>query len=228
MALRTIAEAIECLTLQKANLPVYQAQVGATAADITRVNEHLAILSSLVDQCELCDANKKTAFGIKDQVLRGAVGEPVAPVPTTPAYVPPFPLLSGILHITNSANRRFEEGPAYDEEIGIALGIIRPSPSAPTPGTVKPTLETFPAQSGNMFAFIIGNRGQSDMWKLSTSPVAVTNWTLAETGTGKAGENVATPPTPGQPTQLQARIQLFKNNQPYGLLSDIVLVTVNP
>ena len=66
------------------------------------------------------------------------------------------------------------------------------------------------------------------MWKLSTAPVSVANWTLAETGTGKTGEHTVTPPTPGQPTQLQARIQLFKSNQPYGLISDIILVTVNP
>ena len=165
MRIDTIARLIEVLTLQKANLPTYQVQVGATAADITRVNEHLKILIELADHCELYDANKRTAFGIKDQVFRGVEGEPVAPVPTTPAFVPPFPPVSGILSITNSANRRFREGPDYDNEIGIALGIAS-DPTTPTnPTTLQSTIELFAAQSGAMFSVVVGNRStKSPCW----------------------------------------------------------------
>ena len=39
---------------------------------------------------------------------------------------------------------------------------------------------------------------------------------------------VITPTTPDKPEQLQVRVQLRKNNQNYGQLSDVVSVTVNP
>lgn len=229
MAIRTVARLIECLTLQKANLNTYLNEVGATAADITRVTEHLGIVSGLVAHCETYDANKKTAFGVKDVVIYGPEGVSVTEIPTTAAYVHPAGTEAGIMPITNSHNRIFEEGPGYNDEIGTALGIVVPSPSAPIPGDIQPTLTLEAAQNGGYaFAFIIGNRGKSDFWRLYTAAVGSTNWTQAESGTGKAGEVVATPTTPGQPMQIQVRVLLYKNDEPYGQYSAIQLVTVNP
>ncbi len=227
MRINSIARLLECFGLQKANLGTYSTEVGATAADITRVTQHQAIVDSLIEYCNLIDANKKTAFGIKDLVINGPTGQPVPDMPVTPAYVPPFPLESGVMDTTNSRNRVFEEGQAYDEDIGTALGIVVPSPSAPLAATVRPTLTLEASQNGGYaFAFIIGNRAESSFWRLYTAPVGSTNWTLAESGTGKVGESVVTPTTPGQPVQLQARVLLYKNNEPYGVYSAIQLVTL--
>ena len=226
--LNTIEKLRTCLQLQKSNVPSYQVQIGASAQDITDINDQLAIIDSLITHCDLYDANKRTAFGIKDQVYRGDETDPVAAVPTTPAYVPPKPLVSGILHITNSRNRRFREGPAFDEEIGIAIGILTSGPAAPVePGTLKPTLDVFAAASGAMFSCVVGNRADSDQWQVEIRR-ATGGWEDAGTFTGKSADVVISLTTPGQPEQIQVRVQLRKANANYGLVSDATTITVNP
>ncbi|MEQ1605441.1 MAG: hypothetical protein ABL999_11300 [Pyrinomonadaceae bacterium] len=228
--LNTIEKTITCLTLQKTNLPIFQAAVGATATDISNVNEWLAILESLVDHSELCDANKKVTNAVKDRVWRGPVTGDSLVVPTTPAYVPPFPLIEDILGKVNSANRRFREGPGYnDDEVGVALGFFSKSPLAPVdPDTLKPTLNAFPAASGAMFSCVVGNRADSDQWRVEILRAGDTTWQNVGTFTGKSADVVISLTTPGQPEQIQIRIHLRKSNAPYGLVSDAVTVTVNP
>ena len=229
MYINTIARLIDCLTLQVANLGMYLNEVGATVADVTRATQHLKVVEDIIAYCELYDANKKTAFGIKDLIINGPVGETVAVIPATPTYDHPVGTISGIMAFTNSKNRVFEEGPGYNDEIGTAIGIVVASPSSPDPGTVQPTLTFEAAQNGGYaYAFIIGNRGESTFWRLYTAPINSSNWTQAESGTGKTGEGTGTPTTPGQPMQLQARALLYKNNEPYGVYSAIQLVTLTP
>ncbi len=230
MAIDTLDKTIDCLTLQKANLGTYQAEVGATAQDILDVTQQLAMLGYIRDYADLIDTNKKTVFQIKNAIYNGDEDEAVAPFPVFPAGASPFPPVAGILSLTKKRNRRFENASGYNNEIVVALGIIDATPSAPTnPSTVKPGLEAFAAQTGNLYTIVISNRADSDMWELHTSPKAVTNWAFAASGTGKSPDITAPPSTPpGEPYQLQCRIQLKKNNQNYGQLSDIVYVTVNP
>lgn len=233
--LNTIEKLRTCLQLQKGNIGTYQTEVGATAQDVTDINDQLGIINSLIEHCELYDANKKTAFGVKDQCYRGDENEPVAAVPTTPAFVPPAALVSGILHITNSRNRRFREGPAFDEEIGVALGILTVGPTAPTnPGSVTPTVELFPAASGAMFSCVVGNRVDSDSWIVQIMRTGGAGggggggWQNLGTFTGKSADVTITLTNPGQPEQIQVRIQLRKSNADYGNVSPALTVTVNP
>ncbi len=229
MVIRTVARLIDCLTLQVANLGMYLNEVGATVADVTRATQHLKVVEDIIAYCELYDANKKTSFGIKDLIINGPVGETVPEIPATPTYDHPVGTISGIMAFTNSKNRVFEEGPGYNDEIGTAIGIVVASPSAPDPGTVQATLTIEAAQNGGYaYAFIIGNRGQSTFWRLYTAPVGSTTWTEAGSGTITAGELTGTPTTPGQPMQLQARVLLYKNDEPYGIYSPIQLVTLTP
>lgn len=227
--LNTIDKVITCLTLQKVNLPTYQAAVGATAGDITNVNEWLAMLESLVEHANLYDANKKVTNAVKDRVYRGPVtGDPLV-VPTTSAYVPPFPLVEDIHGLLTSANRRFREGPGYtDDEAGVALGIFTESSgSGFFPGTHMPTLEAFPAASGAMFSCVVGNRADSDQWEVQIKR-STGDWVSAGTYTGKSADVTISLTTPGQPEQIQVRVQLRKSNANYGLVSAALTITINP
>lgn len=227
--LNTIEKLRTCLTLQAANIAAYQAAVGATAGDITDIAEQLAIVESIMEHCDLYDANKKAAFGIKDQIFRGAENEPVAAVPTTPAFVPPFPLVSGIVNITNSRNRRFREGPAFDDEVGIILGILSATPVTPIdPNTVTPTTEVFAATSGAMFSCVVGNRADSDSWQVSIMRLGGSSWQNVGTFTGKSGDVTISLTNETQPEQIQVRVQLRKSNANYGNVSDAKTITVNP
>lgn len=98
----------------------------------------------------------------------------------------------------------------------------------PDESTVKPTVEAFAAQTGYVASVVVGNRAGSDQWEVQTSPASAPSWHIVKTATGKSTDVTFTPATPGQPQQFQIRIQLKRNNQVYGQLSDIVTVTVNP
>ena len=228
--LNTIDKTITCLTLQKSNLSAFLTQVGGTAADVTRVGEQLAILESLVEHCDLYDANKKVANAVKDRAWRGPVtGDPLE-IPTTAAYVPPFPLVEDIVGQLNSANRRFREGPGYtNDEVGVALGFFTATPEPPTnPTSVTPTLDAFAAASGGVVSCVVGNRVESDGWQAFIMRSGSTEWEMVGTYTGKSADVLISLTNPGQPEIIQIRIQLRKGNQNYGNVSAALTVTLNP
>ncbi len=225
--LNTIEKLRTCLSLQKSNAATYQTQIGATAQDLTDINDQLEMVEAIIEHHDLYDANKRTTTGIKDQVFRGDENQPVAAVPTTPAFV--LPLISGIVHITNSRNRRFREGPAFDEEIGVAMGILTSGPSSPVdPGSVTPTLDAFAAASDSMFSCVVGNRADSDSWTVEILRSGSDTWETVGTYTGKSADVHITLTTPGKPEQIQVRVKLRKNNAPYGNPSQAATITVNP
>ena len=133
------------------------------------------------------------------------------------------------IKLTNILIRRFKLGPGYNQDIGVALGFESSDPSAPlNPATVKPTVEASAAQTGYLASFVVANRADSDQWEVQASPASAPNWTAVKTATGKSTDVKFTPTTPGAPQQFMIRIQLKKNNQNYGQLSDVIYVTVNP
>ena len=71
MKIDTIGKLIAVLTLQKQNLTTYQAQVGATLADITEVTNELNNLMAMVTLTEQADGYKRTIFGIKQAMYNG-------------------------------------------------------------------------------------------------------------------------------------------------------------
>jgi len=79
------------------------------------------------------------------------------------------------------------------------------------------------------FAVVIANRGESDMWDVQIAKVGTGTFTVAKSATGKSTDVTVQgdAENPG-PIQLQVRVQLKRNNNNYGIISDIVLVTVNP
>jgi hypothetical protein len=230
MQIRTLDQLIVVLTAMKGNITTYQAAVGATAADITFVSNALANLDYLRDYSEAVDAFKKGVFQMKQTAFNGDVNEVIGPFPVVAAGASPTPLDAGYLERVNILIRRFKLGPGYTHDIGVALGFESSDPSAQIPdaSTVKPTVEAFAAQTGYVASVVVGNRANSDQWEVQASPASAASWQVVKTATGKSTDVTFTPATPGQPQQFQIRIQLKRNNQDYGKLSDIVTVTVNP
>ena len=227
MLINTLDKLIACLQLQKQNLSTYQTEVGATAGDIAAVLAQLQALVYIRDYADVVDADKKAVFQIKQAIYNGDPDDTIAPFPVFPVAAPPAGTASGILTITIERNKRFKLGPGYNKEIGIALGIDSDAPLAPIPGEITPTIEVFPAQTGYVFSIVVGNRAASDMWEVSILRKDG-NWTFVQSATGKSADITITPTDPGDPEQIQVRVQLKKANQPYGLLSDPAYVTVNP
>lgn len=227
MKLNSYERLVACLVLQEANLPTYKTQVGANEADITAVGEELAVLQYLDEYAATTDAKKKTVFEIKQAVFNGDPDDGVSPFPVFAAAAPPSALVAGCLERAQKRNARFKTAEGYTKEIGIALGIDGDAPSI-APDSVKPTLEVTPAQSGYEAAVVIGKRGDATMWKVLGRKMNSEKWDQLESGTGKGGSVTITPTTPGLPEKMQLKIQLYKNNEPYGQQSDPVDATFNP
>lgn len=94
--------------------------------------------------------------------------------------------------------------------------------------SVKPTLYATSAQSEYLVAVIVGNRGESSMWKIFGRRMNSEKREEIASGTGKSADITIEPTTAGQPEKIELTAVLYKNNEPYGQPSDAVSVTVSP
>ena len=89
MHISTFNQMIDTLQLMKVNLPTYETEVDASAADIAWVSATLNNMVFVRDYCETYDANKKAAFEIKASFFNGPEGGAVSDFATTAAAVIP-------------------------------------------------------------------------------------------------------------------------------------------
>lgn len=228
MLVRTIDQLIAVLELWKANLPTYQAEVGASVAEITWTDNTVENLNYLRNYASLFEANKQTVVGIKNAVFNGGDGNGIKPFPVTPAGAAPFPLAEDVLGEFQRLRGKYKKGAGYNTEIGEALGIATDTSASPDPGNVTPIVDASAAQLGYLYSVVVSNRADADQFEVSTAVVGSSDWTIVGTFTGRSTDLTYNPgPTDG-PVQIQIRIRLKLKNQYYGLISDVVTITVNP
>jgi hypothetical protein len=216
---------IDVLQLWKVNLPTYQTEVDATAADITWTSETLNNMVFVRDYCETYDANKKASFEIKASFFNGPEGGAVSDFPTTAAAVIPNPpLVGGVLFTLRDMAARFKLAPDTSRRsasLGIAGGERNRSRNR---AAEHRSIRRRPVLCFRSSSQTAANRtcGRS-----SCSPSAPP----AGTSQAAARQSADITYSPGGETnavQLQVRVQLRKSNANYGQPSAIVLVTVNP
>lgn len=215
------------LQIQNSNIEQYAAVAGATAADIASIQEDFTNLQWILKLALLVDEYKATAFGIKKKFIRGEINESLGAFADAPDASPPSALKAGVEKRSRERDQRFLHSATMNEAARLALDLVNEPPSI-SPDTVKPTIEPFPAAGNYEFALIIANRGQSDMSDVQVRRKGSETWQTVKSATGKSVNVVVTPTTPGQPEQLQVRVQLKRKNENYGQPSDPVYVTVNP
>ncbi|HMT09827.1 MAG TPA: hypothetical protein PKA82_17705 [Pyrinomonadaceae bacterium] len=214
------------LTLQKANIPTYTSDVGATLIEVNDINNDLANLEYAGDYSDVVDENKKTCTQIKQALFNGDENIPVAVYPSFSVGELPEDAKAGALQRFIDRGKRWKTSNGWTPEIGTALGYDGPAPK-PVPGTVKPSIEAFAAAANSHFSLVVSNRGEATMWDVYILRKGG-NWTKVDTASGKSADIHVTLTTPGEAEQIQVRVQLRKNNEDYGQLSDPVYVTLNP
>ena len=227
MYINTPEQLLEKLELQIGNLPTYAAEIGASPADIAEITRDITILREVIDRSNLVEAGKRTTNSIKYHVFDGDEYVAVADYPVLPNDAPTVPYVGGCLQRFRARNQRFKAAKGYTRTIGIALGIVESSDSV-TPSSVKPTLDATAANNGYLVAVVVGNRARSSMWKIFGRRMNSEKREEFASGTGKSADITITPTTAGQTEKIELSVQLYKNNQPYGQLSDGVTVTVSP
>jgi hypothetical protein len=198
------------------------------ASDAPKVDEDNQTVQWLADADEVAKANLSGFRTFRDETLFADKNstKPTAPVTNLP--VEPAKVSWAIIQRLINLVERIELAPAYTSDIGAQLGIIPPIPGSISPADVKPTVQVFGAQSGYHFSVVIGSRAESNLWEVEIRRAGQEKWSVVKTATGKSVDVTIEPTIPGQPEQLQVRIQLQKNNADYGQPSDAVYVTVNP
>lgn len=79
------------------------------------------------------------------------------------------------------------------------------------------------------FAIVVTGRGQADSWQVQATEAGLQNWQVIATATGKSADIHWTPKGEvPSPVALLVRLQLRKNNQDYGEVSQVAQVTVTP
>src|SRR5690606_19027189 len=138
----------------------------------------------------------------------------------------PNPANAGAYQRFMERGKRWKTSPGWTPEIGTALGYDA-APPKPSPDSVKPEIKVFAASSGYHFSIVVSDRGEANMWGIYILRKAGV-WTKIDSASGKSADVHVTPSTPGDAEQLQVRVQLRKNNEDYGQVSDPAYVTINP
>lgn len=227
MDINTPEELLGKLTLQEENVPTYRAEIGATDADIAEITRDRIILQFVVNRANIVKAGSKTTNAIKDHVFNGDENIPVADYPVLPREEPTEALVGGCLQRFRARNKRFKAAKGYTAEIGTAIGTEETSERPPA-DQIKPTLTAEASRSGYLLAAIVGNREDSSMWKIFARRRNSEAREEIGSGTGKTAEFTVNPTVQGQAEKIELTVQLYKNNKPYGQLSDSVYVTVAP
>ena len=227
MYIKGISDLIEMLILQAANLPTYQAAVGATVSDISDVNEDLANLQYIVQYAAAVDAAKQAVIAMKTAMFEGNETNSIGAFPVFPVAAPPSTPLANYRGRAQARNRRFKLGPGYVLEIAVALGIDGNSNRPRNLAAFLPEISVEANSSGNSIVVTVKNRGQADMWDILFAQRDANVWQVLKSATGKSIEAILPNDSP-QPAQFRIRVQLKKKNEKYGQASAISLVTVNP
>ena len=228
MATKSYDDVVEMLTIQEANIGTYSGDLAATPEEIASISEDLANLNYIRDYSDTFDQNKKSITQIKQAVFNGDEEEKFKAFPVTAAGALPFPLAKpNALGRHNAINARWKTAPGYTEQIGLAMAIIPPKPDALVEADQKPTIDVFGAATNYQISIVVSKRGDSTMWD---AYILRKNgsWTLLGGADGKSSDFIVTPTTPGDPEQIQVRVQCRKNNENYGQVSNPVYVTINP
>jgi hypothetical protein len=200
--------------------------LGFTPSELTEVDEDNQVMQFLANTVVQLDAYKDAVGKYREIITEHAIGQPTPAFPANPSFNLPIIQPTGIFQRLVELVDRIKSAPAYTDEIGALLGIIPKTPDSISPEDVKPKIEAFAAQSGYMFSVVVANRGKANMWEVQIRRAGQEKWQTVKTASGKSVDVEVQPTEDGKPEQVQVRVQLLKDNQPYGMLSDMVSVTV--
>lgn len=231
MYIRTIDDLILVLTTQAANVVQYQLEVGATAQDITEINNGINNAQAIKAYSESVDVDKKALTQLKDSFLKGEPNTPIGAVPVFGAFIWPSlpPPTAGEIPKANARNRRFDNSPTITDAARVAMMLTSgEGPNVANPATLKPTVEAFSGQTDFLYSLVIGNRNGYLMWEVEVQPIGAAAWTNLGRYEGKSQDFNYNPGAATGPVQIRLRVRLWKGASYVGLWSDEVTITVNP
>ena len=205
----------------------YKDDLGLTTAQVDRI---ILICEIYIAVYNFVESVRETAGSLTewrdDYFYRK--GDPTPPNPSAFAtFTAPAGAFAGIVNEFKALRDLIVNLPGFTDAIGEDLMFLGPELTKESASEAKPTINTFSAATGYMFTLVVSNRGESDMWDAYIMKKGG-SWTKYGTYNGKSVDITVTPTVPGEPEQIQVRVQLRKKNADYGVPSDNQYVTLNP
>lgn len=225
---QTIGRFVQHLQIQKANIEQYKNEIGASGADVVEITSDADVAEFLVEVADLCDEFKKTAFGIKARFFSAKTDPAAGDFMLPPNTTPPALIVAGAFKRARDRDQRFLNAVGITEAAKIAMDLIGEVAPNVQPETVKPNVTATSAVTGYEVALVIGNRKNSDGYRVFVQRATNNAREQIDNGTGKEITVHLIPTEAGKPEQVLLTVQLRKNNQNYGVPSDPIYVTFNP
>lgn len=213
----------------------FASQFGTTYAALLGLTSYVTAVGQDNEDFQSIGATRLAVENFRKSVIEflrllteGAIGTPKPVFPGESFTAPPNDVAAGIFQRLIELRDLIMAQPNYTPAIGAALGIEpAAAPDPISPGDVTPTIEVDVAQSNHAFTVLVKDRAKSDQWQLKGRLVGDTAWVSLGVFTGRSAD--ATWPAPSaNPVQIEVCVQLKKDNEDYGLMSDIKIVTLNP
>lgn len=202
-------------------------QYGLVQADLDQIKDDNNMMQFIGTSFVALDAYSQGWTAFRNILMTGTIGEPTPDTPTTPALSPPTIPPTGIFQRLIKYRDIVRAALNYTKEVGETWGIEPVAIQPISPNLVKPTIQLFGAANNHHFSIVVAGRGEAVMWDVYILRKAG-EWTKVDTCQGKSADITVSLTTPGEPEQIQVRVQLRKNNADYGQVSEPAYVTLNP
>lgn len=226
---RTDTELALWLTNFSTSFEAHAASLGFTEAEVNSVKADAAMLNYLLgDLLPTYKSALQARTSYKHIVLTGPLGRPGASLPPPPSTGPaPTAVPPGIVPRLRNLVQRIQLAPAYNEVIGLSLGLTTPegSPSAPH-SAPKPTLKAH--ANGPAAVYIDFTKEKFDGVFVESRRAGDSEWQSLGVDSYSPYLDDRPPAEAGKPEVRQYRARYILRDQATGEWSDIVTATFVP
>ena len=200
--------------------------LGFLPATVTAVNLDRDDMVFCAQSAIEVDAYAKAVRKYRRLLTEGDVGSPATAFPTNPTLAPPAQVATGIFERLDNLVKRIRLAPAYNDEIGAALGILPVPPNGFAPDTMQPSLKasTLPG-SVVQIKFV---RGSTDGVVIETKLDNADTWSNAGKFFKSPAELVIPVNALNLPRSVQVRARYVEGDTPVGQFSDVVTTATQP
>ena len=204
--------------------------LGFTKADVTALRNDAAMLNYLVGEVlptYKAAVQSRTAY--KNLIKDGPVSETGGAPPPTPAVgAAPTLVAPGIVPRLRTLIQRIQLSPAYNQSIGLELGITSPDDGGGTSfASAKPTA-TAAALPGSQVRIEFVKAGFTGVLIESRRTAAEEGWALLATDNFSPYLDTRPPATPGRAEVREYRLRYLDRDDPVGDYSDIISASTTP
>jgi hypothetical protein len=229
---RTDNELMLWLNNFSASFVAQAAALGFTEADVNSVKADAAMLNYLVgDLLPTYQSALQSRTAYKSLIKDGPTGVPGGALPAAPSTAAaPAVVAPGIVPRIRQMVARIKVAPAYNDSIGISLGIAEAESSGPgrsvQSGDAKPTAKAA-ALAGSQVR-IEFSKGRFDGVQIEARRAGETVWTSLGTDNYSPFVDSRPPVEAGKPEVREYRLRYVVRDEAVGDWSDIISATTRP